>query len=253
MTTTPGSAGGCQVHSDLPAVETGHSKPLNPRHLTPVRGSDKGNLSTDVLDGEFPFYFFITMEEAMEFMDLVADIPSPEECASRIYDCSGNKFEPELASELWLKILQHKWFLSETLGRDVGLKVACLDLIENTDSIRDELESAQKSQLLKALGAQMVDRSLWDTISESQPPKQIVNKRIVLPLTEPELARKHGVTPPRTLIFFGPPGTGKTHFARDRGRSSVVVRRSQSEQPYGRWGRPCGCQPEDLYGRGSGP
>jgi transitional endoplasmic reticulum ATPase len=154
------------------------------------------------------------MEEAMEPLDMVADIPSPEECASRIYDCSGHKFEPEIAGELWVKILQHKWFLSERLGRDVGVKVACVDFIENTDTIRDELEGAEKGRLLKELGGQMVDRSVWDTISESQPPKQIVNKRIVLPLTEPELARKHGVSPPRTLIFFGPPGTGKTHFVR---------------------------------------
>ena len=31
---------------------------------------------------------------------------------------------------------------------------------------------------------------------------------------EADLARKHGVIPPRALIFFGPPGTGKTHFVR---------------------------------------
>jgi transitional endoplasmic reticulum ATPase len=64
------------------------------------------------------------------------------------------------------------------------------------------------------LRAQSADRAAWDTISESQPPKQIVDKRIVLPLTQKELARKHGVSPPRTIVFFGPPGTGKTHFAR---------------------------------------
>lgn len=42
----------------------------------------------------------------------------------------------------------------------------------------------------------------------------IVNKRIILPLTAVELARKHAVIPPRTIIFPGPPGTGKTHFVR---------------------------------------
>ena len=64
------------------------------------------------------------------------------------------------------------------------------------------------------MGAKILNKSVWDTISESQLPKQIVDKRIVLPLTRYELAKKHGVSPPRTIIFFGPPGTGKTHFAR---------------------------------------
>lgn len=147
-------------------------------------------------------------------MEIVAKIPSPEDCASSILEYSGHKFEPEIAQDLWLNILQHKWFLSEKLGRDVGVKVACLDLMENTGSIAGELRDKDNARLLRNLGARMVDRSVWDTISESQPPKKIVNRRIILPLTEVDLALKHGVVPPRTIIFFGPPGTGKTHFVR---------------------------------------
>ena len=147
-------------------------------------------------------------------MEIVANLPSPEECASQILDYSGHKFEPDIAGDLWLKILQHKWFLSEKLGRDVGIKVACLDFLENTDTVRQELREEEIARLLRDLGAQMVDRSVWDTISDSQPPKRIVAKRIILPLTETDLAQKHGVIPPRTIIFFGPPGTGKTYFVR---------------------------------------
>lgn len=147
-------------------------------------------------------------------MEIVADIPMPEECVTRIFNYSGQRFEPEVASDCWVKILQHKWLLSEKLGRDVGFKVACVDFLENTESIQQELMKEQTVNLLKELGAQVVDRAVWDTISETQPPKKIVDKMIILPLTEVELAQKHGLTPPRTIIFFGPPGTGKTHFVK---------------------------------------
>ena len=35
------------------------------------------------------------------------------------------------ARAVWPRILQHKWFLSERLGRDVGLRVAVIDYFEN--------------------------------------------------------------------------------------------------------------------------
>jgi SpoVK/Ycf46/Vps4 family AAA+-type ATPase len=158
---------------------------------------------------EFRFFFWGRDQGGME-MD--ANIISAEECAVKLYNCSGNKFKPETACDLWTKILQHKWVLSEKLGRDAGIKVACLDFIENIENLSEEERRDEQIRLLKELGAQMVDSSLWKTISETQPPKQIVNKRIILPLTESHLARKHGVVPPKAIIFFGPPGTGKTYF-----------------------------------------
>jgi len=147
-------------------------------------------------------------------MENIPNASSPQDCTAFIFENTGQKVEPKTAAKLWPKIIQHKWVLSEKLGRDVGIKVACLDFIDNIELLHQDLHDAQRIQLLKALGAQMIDQSIWDTISETQPPKQIVNRRIILPLTAIELARKHAVIPPRTIIFFGPPGTGKTHFVR---------------------------------------
>ena len=63
--------------------------------------------------------------------DNETEIPSPEICASEIFEICGTKFEPDIAADLWPKILQHKWLMSEKLHRDVGLKTACTDFLEN--------------------------------------------------------------------------------------------------------------------------
>jgi transitional endoplasmic reticulum ATPase len=129
-----------------------------------------------------------------------------------ISEFCGQMIDPGKARTLFPQIQKHKWLLSEKLNRDVGYKVATIDYLENADKIDHQPEEIQDLQLIKGMEARRIDPSVWETISESQPPKQIVNKRIILPLTQTRLARKHAVMPPRTIIFFGPPGTGKTHF-----------------------------------------
>lgn len=146
--------------------------------------------------------------------DNTHDILSPKECTDTIFELSGAQFEPDIASDLWSKIIQHKWLLSEKVGRDVGLRTSCIDFLENMDQAPDEYISYKRINVLSEMGAQAVSREMWDTISDSQPPKQLVKRRIILPLTEESLSRKHGVILPKAIVFFGPPGTGKTHFAK---------------------------------------
>jgi len=142
------------------------------------------------------------------------ETPTAEVCASKIFELSGSKFAPDVAVELWPRIMQHKWVMSEKLGRDVGLRTACIDYVENMEQARKEFMAYKRVDLLNEMGAQTADRKIWETIADSQPPKQLIERKIILPLTEEELAKKHGVVPPKTIIFFGPPGTGKTHFVK---------------------------------------
>ena len=140
--------------------------------------------------------------------------PSPDLCANKIFEISGTRLEPDIALDIWEKISQHKWLMSEKLGRDVGLRTACIDFLENMDKALKEYIDYKRRDILDEMGAQRIGRERWDTISDTQPPKQLVQRRIILPLTEEDLSKKHGVIVPKTIIFFGPPGTGKTHFVK---------------------------------------
>jgi 26S proteasome regulatory subunit T4 len=43
---------------------------------------------------------------------------------------------------------------------------------------------------------------------------RILRETIELPITNPELFKRVGITPPKGVLLYGPPGTGKTLIAR---------------------------------------
>ncbi|MFF0778079.1 MULTISPECIES: ATP-binding protein [unclassified Streptomyces] len=70
------------------------------------------------------------------------------------------------------------------------------------------------ADVLAALGGRMLPEGLWDAMAGMEREKQVIERRVVLPLTEPVLADRYGVVPPKAVMLFGPPGTGKTSFAK---------------------------------------
>jgi len=53
-----------------------------------------------------------------------------------LLELTGIKLSASDAHVAWTRVLEHKWYISERLGRDVGLRVAAIDYLENVKSPR---------------------------------------------------------------------------------------------------------------------
>ncbi len=71
-----------------------------------------------------------------------------------------------------------------------------------------------QSSLLAELGGRLLPPGLWQSMAGMDREKEIIERRIVLPLANPDVAERYRVRPPKSVILFGPPGTGKTSFAK---------------------------------------
>lgn len=48
-----------------------------------------------------------------------------------LQEFTGNSFSRTDAEDIWSKVIDHKWNVSENLKRDIGLRVAAVDFVEN--------------------------------------------------------------------------------------------------------------------------
>jgi transitional endoplasmic reticulum ATPase len=69
-------------------------------------------------------------------------------------------------------------------------------------------------RIVDAWGGELLDSRLWQDVAGMAREKALIETRVIAPLQHFELAKAIGVHPPSTAILFGPPGTGKTTFAR---------------------------------------
>src|SRR5215218_7508221 len=106
--------------------------------------------------------------------------------------------------------------LPEYRGRGIGTSL--LAAVENRmaphglnklSALMPESETRVEAFLVRGFAL-----DLWENVAGMRKEKELLERRLVLPLAEADLADEFGVVPPRAVVLFGPPGTGKTTFAK---------------------------------------
>ncbi len=76
----------------------------------------------------------------------------------------------------------------------------------------------------------------WSTVAGMRNVKAMLEHDVLLPLIEPELFEKYGLDVPGGILFYGPPGCGKTHIARAlaemAGRTFLEIKPSELGSTY---------------------
>lgn len=135
-------------------------------------------------------------------------------------DCRRRGIGRSLLAALEQRLAQHGIHRLSILVPDEQENVGSLTKAGFTDKRhlryfeREVAIRQEELQLLRELGGRMLDRTRWESIGGMQNEKDTLERRLVLPLSDADLAEEFGVVPPRAIVLFGPPGTGKTTFAK---------------------------------------
>ena len=79
---------------------------------------------------------------------------------------------------------------------------------------RDASMVPEELAAVERYGGQFPPGGLWDSMKGFSATKELLERRVVAPLSHTELADQLGLAAPGAVLLFGPPGTGKTSFAR---------------------------------------
>lgn len=90
-------------------------------------------------------------------------------------------------------------------------------LLNSAFSARDDVTWFEKVEHLRAedlavtsaLGGVLPPANLWNKVQGMTREKDVIERRIVLPLARPALAEEHGVRAPRAVMLFGRRGPAR--------------------------------------------
>jgi transitional endoplasmic reticulum ATPase len=185
-------------------------------------------------------------ESPVGLADVVADLRSP---ATNVVACVGDTIVGALigrvegdVGRIVVMAIDPTWrhhgigstlieraeaaFLKEGCRRLVALlsagEVGSTALVNRGFEVTPNLALYEKDEPLRPTAFSILERwageliapSRWESFTGLSMQREIVEQRLLAPLLEADLASRFGVVPPSAMLLFGPPGTGKTSFAK---------------------------------------
>lgn len=72
----------------------------------------------------------------------------------------------------------------------------------------------EELEVVERYGGSFPPAGLWEAMKGFSTTKDLLERRVVAPLSHRDVANEVGLVAPGAVLLFGPPGTGKTSFAR---------------------------------------
>ena len=118
------------------------------------------------------------------------------------------------------------------------LESALLESISRYGTIKQDVITAMKYEYVRKTGILDIEEPAhgFDAVGGYDVIKEFVKYNIIDILKNPKRAERLGLRPPRGILLFGPPGTGKTWFARAMARElGLPFMRLRTERIFSRY------------------